>query len=433
MALALTLVSRLEGVNLPWFIYAVPLALAAFWPDRGMTIFPAWSLAFLFHGCLRRLALSAGAVVAARFLSQAPWSWAWFGAIWIAVIFAIRFWPLLQRALMAGHIGRWAARMERGVDRAIERMRLGAWALGLTVCLSVVWAGQRLFPGMEPNLVRWGAVAVLWSIWHGVAAALRLSRLRRLFLGGAVLFAIVATGTLEQTTVEALVSTLQLWLGVLIALTTLDLIGRHVSLRSGTSYEREALRLSGIIASGVVLVVPYLALRVVGSGDAVWYGTVAFDAVTQIRSGQFPLWVGLSEHQFNGSIYPLRVAPGFQQAVAIMDALTWCRLSPLAVMNTLLGCMMGAAGLSAYLVLSWINPVARTRAFLLALLFAMCPGVIGLLYNTDLFMSVMTVAWVPLAVGGLARSFVDQDRQRSLLVAALGVGGAWWGHTPIAL
>jgi hypothetical protein len=62
----------------------------------------------------------------------------------------------------------------------------------------------------------------------------------------------------------------------------------------------------------------------------------------------------------------------------------------------------------------------------------MCPGVAGLFYAQDLYMSGMALPWVPLAFAALVRSFDDESlRPQAVLAASL--AALWWAHSPIAL
>jgi hypothetical protein len=62
----------------------------------------------------------------------------------------------------------------------------------------------------------------------------------------------------------------------------------------------------------------------------------------------------------------------------------------------------------------------------------MCPGVAGLFYAQDLYMSGMALPWVPLAFAALVRSF-DDDGLQPLAVLAVSLAALWWAHSPIAL
>lgn len=170
-----------------------------------------------------------------------------------------------------------------------------------------------------------------------------------------------------------------------------------------------------------------------GGGDARWYGTMLADMIAQTRAGVFPVWVGQSEYQFNGAVYPLRVAPAFHYLGALLDALTLRTLEVFALQNLLLVAVGVTAIFSAYFCLAALLPGRRALAAWLAVLYLACPGVLGLAYNTDLYMSWTTLPWIPLVWLATVRSFRDGGSLNSMLLLGTGLGLCWWGHSPIAL
>lgn len=109
-------------------------------------------------------------------------------------------------------------------------------------------------------------------------------------------------------------------------------------LQCGTAGERmaEAGRWALLLAAGTLLMFPYYTHRPIGSGDAHWYTLMLSDFVLQIRSGVFPVWVGQTEYAFNGAVNPLRLAPWFQHAGALLDLATMQVLDFIALKNALL-------------------------------------------------------------------------------------------------
>ena len=185
-------------------------------------------------------------------------------------------------------------------------------------------------------------------------------------------------------------------------------------------------------AVGLVLFRPFLQAGVHGTGDALWYGTMLADLMAQLHAGVFPVWTGQSIYQFNGSIYPLRIAPLFHHAGALTDLLTGRALAPFSVLNALLFGTGLLALATTYFSLRALLPQLRGCAWALAILFVGCPGTLGLVFNTDLFMSWTTVPWWPVALYGCIRSF-QASGYRPLLILAGALGLLWWGHAPIAL
>jgi hypothetical protein len=196
---------------------------------------------------------------------------------------------------------------------------------------------------------------------------------------------------------------------------------------------REVMRCL-LLAGGTLFLMRGFASRSLNGGDdALWYATMLADMVAQVRSGVFPVWVGQSVFQFNGAIYPLRVAPAFHYLGALLDFLTLHRLGIFALQNLLLTLLALCATASAYLCLRKLLPKREWLAAGLAALFVSCPGVLGIAYNQDLYMSWTTVAVLPPIWLATVRSFQPRHKVESLAVLGAALGLCWWGHSPIAL
>jgi hypothetical protein len=188
-----------------------------------------------------------------------------------------------------------------------------------------------------------------------------------------------------------------------------------------------------LLGSGwLFLLRPFFVAAVHGTGDAFWYAQMMADAVEQGRAGVFPVFAGQTIHQFNGAIFIVRFAPGILTLGGLVDLATARCLSPVVIQNLILSLTGLAAMISAYAVLALLLPRRRWRALALALLYITCPGVLGLVFNTDLFMSWMTVPLIPLVYYGVVRSFERSDLASMILIGA-SLGAMWWGHSPIAL
>jgi len=181
------------------------------------------------------------------------------------------------------------------------------------------------------------------------------------------------------------------------------------------------------------LVHPYFQPRLLGAGDALWYHHLLADAVTQFRAGVFPVFVGQSDFSFNGAVYPLRAAPYYQYLAGLLDLMTGRTLGFFALQHLTVILSFVAGAFSAYAALLWLAPAHRWTAALLALLYVMCPGVAGLLYAQDLYMSCMTIPWVPLAFAAMIRWFDDETSPAPPVVLAASLAALWWAHSPIAL
>lgn len=314
-----------------------------------------------------------------------------------------------------------------GQTKAVQRlMSRGDAVLETVVAVSAVFFGQRFWPDIwlahtGVAFTTCAAVAALWAL------AKRKPAMR---MGAAVVSAgVVFLATkLYAHTWDGLAD--WAWLFLMSVAFSLTALLRH-ALRAHSA-GAESLRLAIVVAVSVFLYQPLAYTTLHGTGDALWYATMLADMLEQVRHGIFPVWSGQSIYQFNGAIYPLRVAPAFHYIGAGFDLLSLRTLNAIAVQNLMLTSWGILAAITAYVSLAALRPVSRNVAVCGAILFAACPGVMSVVYNTDLFMSWMTIPFLPIVFYALVRSF--QNRSVHL---AIGFGAAlgfmWWGHTPIAL
>jgi hypothetical protein len=195
----------------------------------------------------------------------------------------------------------------------------------------------------------------------------------------------------------------------------------------------ETLRTAALLAATLWLMQGFTQKELHGASDALWYSTNLADTVAQERAGVFPIWCGQSIYQFNGSVSPIRVAPAFQYFGAILDFVTFRSLGIYTLQNTVITLLGIAAMFTCYLGLRELLPGRSWVAAGLAALFLSCPGVLGLPYNGDLYMSWTTVPLVPIIWFATVRSFTDGGSTRTLAVLAAALGLSFWGHAPIAL
>jgi len=202
---------------------------------------------------------------------------------------------------------------------------------------------------------------------------------------------------------------------------------------AGGTIRQEFERCVLLMGATLFLMRGFASTALNGTNDALWYATMLADTVAQVRQGVFPIWLGQSIYQFNGAIYPLRVAPAFHYLGALLDALTFHSMGVFALQNLLLTLIAVAAIASAYICLRKLLPAKPWLAAGLAALFLWCPGVLGIAYNMDLYMSWTTVPTVPLMWFATVCSFKAQDRCEPMVLLGASLGLCWWGHSPIAL
>ena len=192
------------------------------------------------------------------------------------------------------------------------------------------------------------------------------------------------------------------------------------------------IRVLLIVTGGIGLMWPYLARGLVGAGDARWYANTVADYVVQMRAGFFPLWIGQSDYSFYGGIFPLRMAPYLAHLTGIIDLLTARQLPPYAVINAALVVSLIAGLMTMYVSLGRISGERPWINLGLAFCYGLCPGVLGLAYAQDLYMSFCTLPFLPVALLGVVRSFDGKHFEARLLMAG-GVAATWLAHPPIGL
>jgi len=196
---------------------------------------------------------------------------------------------------------------------------------------------------------------------------------------------------------------------------------------------RETRRMAALLVAALWLLRGFMRPTLHGSADALWYGMNLADAVAQARAGVFPLFVGQSIYQFNGALCPIRIAPAFHYLGVTLDLLTFHAMGTFALQNLLL-ILVGVAGMgTSYATLRALLPGRPWLAAGLAALFLSCPGVLGVSYNTDLYMTWTTLPLIPLIWFATVRSFQDKGSSSTLLLLGSALGLSWWGHSPIAL
>ena len=192
------------------------------------------------------------------------------------------------------------------------------------------------------------------------------------------------------------------------------------------------VQVGGVLVVALVLIRPYLTRGLLGAGDAYWYANTLADYVLQLRAGIFPVWTAQTEYSFYGTIFPLRLAPYLQHLAGVIDLVTARQLPPWAIANVAMALSLAAGMLVMQACLGRIIPRRPWTAAGLALCYGLCPGVLGLAYALDLFMSFSTLPFLPVVFLGVVRSFECNGLRPRLLMAG-GLAAAWLAHPPIGL
>lgn len=224
------------------------------------------------------------------------------------------------------------------------------------------------------------------------------------------------------------------WLTLVAGITGLLLRRPGSSLHRGTVRDclAEASRWVLLLTAGTLLMLPFYTHRPIGSGDAHWYTLMLSDFVLQVRAGVFPVWAGQTEYAFNGAVNPLRLAPWFQHAGALLDLLTIRSLGLIPLKNALLAVNFIVLAATAYAGLCRLLPGWRNAAAALALLLLASPAMLAPLYTGDQYMTILALPFACLAVFGMA-GVLEDNRWPRHVPLCVGLAGLWLTHTPIAL
>ncbi|MDD2762721.1 MAG: hypothetical protein PHE83_01970 [Opitutaceae bacterium] len=349
-----------------------------------------------------------------------PWASLAFAPFWIGAALAQRaVVPVLDRA----HSRDWAMRRQQAHDDLL----LGeAMVLGIGFYLA-----HSLYPAFWPHPWLPWTLILLWLAGRRMAGWYRPGPHDVVRLAGslALLAALWSAGLALHGTIPRAHLTVFLWIAATLAVYRIAV--RGTARLPGAVAEN--LRWLLLALAGFFLLQGFAEFTLHGAPDARWYGTMLADMVAQTRAGVFPVWLGQSIYQFNGAIYPLRVAPAFHYLGALLDALTLRTLGVFALQNLLITAIGLGAIFSAYFSLRTLLPRHRWFAAGLAVFYLACPGVLGIAYNNDLYMSWTTLPWVPLVWLATVRSFRDDGARWPMILLGTALGLCWWGHAPIAL
>lgn len=419
LGISLDLTHRwLKPGELPWSAILALLGVAAFLPT--VRIAPG---SLPWRRCLGRLP---GQLLLAA--GVAPLLFRWLDAPAVALFFSPVWWLLTCGCRFFWPPG--TTEFPASWRRVVDRQRLDV-ALGNALILgTILWASQRLMLPTWPH--RWGLLAAVlaWSGWIAPSGSRPAQAAWGKF---AAAFGVLALALLMWVGMHAGIArghvVTLIWAATALAMyrAALETIGRRPDQARAENFRWIVLLLVALwLFHSLVQKQPY------GAGDALWYGTMLADMMAQVKAGVFPVFVGQSVFQFNGAIYPLRIAPAFHHLGALVDLLTGRTLGVFAVQNLMLVlCGVGALA-SAYACLAVLAPAQRWLTCALAILFISCPGVLSVVYNTDLFMSWTTAPFLPLVWFAVVRSFRGGGLGTMLCLGG-SLGILWWGHSPIAL
>lgn len=193
---------------------------------------------------------------------------------------------------------------------------------------------------------------------------------------------------------------------------------------------RTALRMLALFAAGLFTAAPFITTHGVGTGESNNYHLALADAVTQLRAGEIPPLVGQTEYAFNGRIHPLRNAPYLFYLAGALDAASLHHFAFWTLQNLTLSLSLIAAVFSAYGSLRWSTGCPRLLAYLLAVIYGLCPALLNA-GTVNLFMTVHVAPFIPLALGGCLRQCRRWELGNDIVMAAA-LAAAWLTHPPVA-
>ena len=334
-----------------------------------------------------------------------------------------------KRARIAGHIignhnGGWFR-----LDFAVCDGAAGAW-------LGYAYAVFRAH--LEPAPIRFALTFAIGTVlaWALAGGHGRWRSTRGHLLGSAgamLLLVLAARGAAIVSPSVAMTWLEAIWLAC--TLTMAGSIGRlllrkHWPEPCGAALA-ESCRCAVLLATAFTLAAPFYTHRVLAAGDAHWYALMLSDFAEQVRLGQFPVWVGATEYAFNGAVSPLRLAPWWQHAAAVLDLLTGRSLDYISLRNALLGVNFIAAAFSTYFFLRAVLAGRPWACCLSTMVVLTSPALLAPLYVGDQYMTFVAMPFLPAAVYGLWRT-AERFDTAGHLVLSIGISGLWLAHPPIA-
>ena len=186
-----------------------------------------------------------------------------------------------------------------------------------------------------------------------------------------------------------------------------------------------------VLTVALLAAAPFMTKGPLGTSEAYNYSLALADTVTQMRNGTLPVLAGQSEFAFNGRVHPLRTAPYLNYMAGLLDLLTFRQLGFWALQNSIIALSLIAGALACFWSLIKVTPTPPPTAAALASLYVFSPAVLAAAYGMDLYMTVTTVPFLPIALAMCVRAFsCRQPTDLVKLVTAL--AACWLAHPPVA-
>jgi hypothetical protein len=192
----------------------------------------------------------------------------------------------------------------------------------------------------------------------------------------------------------------------------------------------EVIRLILLGVAALYVTAPFCSSRFMGAGDATWYNLLLTDVLAQVRAGVLPVYVGQTYQNWNG--FPLVLAPAYYGLGVLIDFVTGHTLTATEAQHATVVFSALAGAWSMYYFLGRLLPGRRWPPFFLAILYVCCPGVIGVIYVMDMYLSFMALPYLPVFVYGLV-CYSRRPRYGAVALLAASLSLLWAAHPPIAL
>ena len=186
-----------------------------------------------------------------------------------------------------------------------------------------------------------------------------------------------------------------------------------------------------VCVAGLLAAAPFLTNRPMGTSEAYNYSLSLADTVTQLRHGTFPVLAGQTEFAFNGRVHPLRTAPYLNYMAGFLDLITVRQLGFWALQNLVLALSLIGGALACFWSLRRVTPATYETAASLAALYVFSPPVLAAAYGMDLYMTVTTVPFVPIALAMCVAAFAER-KPTDLLKLVCALAACWLAHPPVA-
>lgn len=319
--------------------------------------------------------------------------------------------------------------------RGWARGKFVADRLGELAVAALTWFGIHEFAHLRLSAGEWVGLLAVWFVVWCAASRLRLRQTRSGWLALAVELLGPGAGILL---INARLTHPLTWgrgLYLVLAVSGVAMAWRAWvtwRIKHGADALAEPLRVLLVGAASLVALLPFFTDRLMGGTDARWYAYMLRDFIDQLRAGVFPVFIGQGEFAWNGAVHPFRSAPVYMHVAGLWDFLTWRTLNVLALqhLTVLTAGLVGALGF--YAAATALLPTRRWVAAGFAVLYAVAPAWLGVLYCADAYMTFMALGVMPAVLYGNARALISEDGGGYDWLA-VGLAAVWMSHPPTAM